>query len=80
MENSKIIDLFFNDNLNNNIKITNFCENNKISQNSIVYMEIIKALEKMNETMCICDKKYIKYIGSHVNYNNDFIVMNLFCL
>ena len=34
---------------------------------------------KMTETLSICDKKYIKYIGSHINYNNDFIVMNL-CL
>lgn len=80
MENSKIIDLFFNDNINNNIKINNFCKNNNISQESVVYMEMIKSLEKMNESMCISNKKYIKYIGSHVNYNDDFIVINLFCL
>ena len=80
MENSKIIDLFYNDNLNNKIKINNFCKNNNISHESVIYMDLNKAFEKMNETLSICDKKYIKYIGSHVNYNDDFIVINLFCL
>ena len=75
-----IIDLNYRDNTNNIIKINNFCKNHNISKKSIVYMDLNKAYEKMNDTLSICDKKYIKYIGSHINYNNDFIVMNLFCL
>lgn len=78
MENSLILDLIHCDN-DNNIKINNFCKTYNIRNESITYLDMKKALEKMNETLSICDNKYIKFIGSHINYNNKLIIMNLFC-